>query len=141
MEWRGWTSYGLHLQTVHHPRTAYKWTGLARQRACNGVHGSTWTCASCQPNGVYVPSSSTQHAGSVIAASPTSLNGQTTARARWRMQEWRAQAAKYPLDLPNMKRLYDAVDVIGLSGAVAGGCRVCNTQPHSPQMIRKHLQK
>ncbi|KIZ00733.1 hypothetical protein MNEG_7227 [Monoraphidium neglectum] len=30
-------------------------------------------------------------------------------------KEWRAQAAKYPLDLPNMKRLYDAVDVIGLS--------------------------
>jgi hypothetical protein len=30
--------------------------------------------------------------------------------------EWKKQSAKYPMDLPNMKKLYDAVDVIGLSG-------------------------
>eukprot|EP00775_Hariotina_reticulata_P001231 gene1231-1570_t len=30
-------------------------------------------------------------------------------------KEWKAQAKKYPLDLPNMKKLYEAVDVIGVS--------------------------
>uniref|UniRef100_A0A383VIG4 Glycoside hydrolase family 5 domain-containing protein n=1 Tax=Tetradesmus obliquus TaxID=3088 RepID=A0A383VIG4_TETOB len=30
-------------------------------------------------------------------------------------RQWKAQAAKYPMDLPNMKRLYQAVDVIGVS--------------------------
>lgn len=30
--------------------------------------------------------------------------------------EWKKQASKYPMDLPNMKKLYEAVDVIGLSG-------------------------
>lgn len=30
--------------------------------------------------------------------------------------EWKKQAAKYPMDLPNMKKLYETVDVIGLSG-------------------------
>lgn len=34
-------------------------------------------------------------------------------------RQWKAQAAKYPMDLPNMKRLYQAVDVIGVSGAAA----------------------
>lgn len=29
---------------------------------------------------------------------------------------WKEQAPKYPMDLPNMKRLYDAIDVIGVSG-------------------------
>lgn len=31
--------------------------------------------------------------------------------------EWKKQAGKHPMDLPNMKKLYEAVDVIGLSGA------------------------
>jgi hypothetical protein len=30
--------------------------------------------------------------------------------------EWKKQSSKYPMDLPNMKKLYEAVDVIGLSG-------------------------
>lgn len=30
--------------------------------------------------------------------------------------EWKKQASKFPMDLPNMKKLYEAVDVIGLSG-------------------------
>jgi hypothetical protein len=30
--------------------------------------------------------------------------------------EWKKQAGKFPMDLPNMKKLYEAVDVIGLSG-------------------------
>ncbi|KAI8466695.1 MAG: hypothetical protein J3K34DRAFT_432891 [Monoraphidium minutum] len=30
-------------------------------------------------------------------------------------KEWKEQVKKYPMDLPNMKRLYDAIDVIGLS--------------------------
>jgi hypothetical protein len=30
--------------------------------------------------------------------------------------EWKKQSGKYPMDLPNMKKLYEAVDVIGLSG-------------------------
>jgi len=29
--------------------------------------------------------------------------------------EWKKQSGKYPMDLPNMKKLYEAVDVIGLS--------------------------
>lgn len=32
--------------------------------------------------------------------------------------EWKKQSAKYPMDLPNMKKLYEAVDVIGLSGGL-----------------------
>jgi hypothetical protein len=31
-------------------------------------------------------------------------------------KEWKAQAKKYPMDLANMKRLYESVDVIGVSG-------------------------
>jgi hypothetical protein len=30
--------------------------------------------------------------------------------------EWKKQAGRYPMDLPSMKKLYEAVDVIGLSG-------------------------
>lgn len=30
--------------------------------------------------------------------------------------EFKKQASKYPMDLPSMKKLYDAVDVIGVSG-------------------------
>jgi hypothetical protein len=30
--------------------------------------------------------------------------------------EWKKQSSKFPMDLPNMKKLYEAVDVIGLSG-------------------------
>eukprot|EP00878_Enallax_costatus_P001421 GHUV01001571.1.p1 GENE.GHUV01001571.1~~GHUV01001571.1.p1 ORF type:complete len:424 (+),score=133.23 GHUV01001571.1:197-1468(+) len=30
-------------------------------------------------------------------------------------KEWKEQSNKYPMDLPNMKKLYDAVDVIGVS--------------------------
>lgn len=33
--------------------------------------------------------------------------------------EWKKQSGKYPMDLPNMKKLYEAVDVIGLSGGRA----------------------
>jgi hypothetical protein len=33
-------------------------------------------------------------------------------------REWKAQARKFPMDLPNMKRLYQAVDVIGVSGVL-----------------------
>lgn len=29
--------------------------------------------------------------------------------------EWKKQSSKFPMDLPNMKKLYEAVDVIGLS--------------------------
>lgn len=32
-------------------------------------------------------------------------------------QEWKEQVKKYPMDLPNMKALYDTIDVIGVSGA------------------------
>jgi hypothetical protein len=35
-------------------------------------------------------------------------------------REWKAQARKFPMDLPNMKRLYQAVDVIGVSGGWYG---------------------
>ncbi|KAI8466523.1 MAG: hypothetical protein J3K34DRAFT_433415 [Monoraphidium minutum] len=30
-------------------------------------------------------------------------------------REWKEQVQKFPMDLPNMKRLYDAIDVIGVS--------------------------
>lgn len=37
--------------------------------------------------------------------------------------EWRKQAGKFPMDLPNMKKLYEAVDVIGLSGRYCYRCK------------------
>lgn len=35
-------------------------------------------------------------------------------------QEWKEQVAKYPMDLKNMKYLYDSIDVIGVSGESLG---------------------
>ncbi len=35
-------------------------------------------------------------------------------------REWKQQAKNYPMDLPNMKKLYQAVDVIGVSGELPG---------------------
>lgn len=50
--------------------------------------------------------------------------------------EWKKQAGKFPMDLPNMKKLYEAVDVIGLSGehmwAWGGGGRDANRPPLVP---------
>ena len=39
---------------------------------------------------------------------------------------WAEQAGKYPLDLPNMRKLYQAIDIIGVSGeSVVCCCFVC----------------
>lgn len=37
-------------------------------------------------------------------------------------KEWKAQAKNYPMDLQGMKQLYQAVDVIGVSGTLHAPC-------------------
>jgi hypothetical protein len=60
-------------------------------------------------------------------------------------REWKAQARKFPMDLPNMKRLYQAVDVIGVSGgwqpcSQIHCCSTCFMGQHSAASDRQRAQ-